>query len=60
MRRCLLLVLSSCALDPVDFTGHACPCAEGFVRDEALNRCTQGGSAGGDGVVRVETLRAEW
>jgi hypothetical protein len=52
-------VWPGCILEPVDFGAHRCPCASGFTCDEATDRCVQG-SSGGDGVVRVENLRAAW
>jgi hypothetical protein len=58
--RWILVFLSSCILDPVDFSGHPCPCADGYVCDDAIDRCVQSAPAGGDGVVRVENLRAAW
>ena len=55
-----------CILDPVDFTGLSCPCAEGWLCDETTNTCVQtlddicGRSGADPGVVDVSTLRVDW
>jgi hypothetical protein len=46
---CALALLSACTVDGVDLAGKECPCADGWVCDEAANRCVTGGATGGSG-----------
>jgi hypothetical protein len=65
-RRLLLLSalawVPGCVLEPLSLEGASCPCADGWVCDEATDTCIEGGGGrcGGGGAVTLSGLRTEW
>ena len=59
MRSILLLVVSACSIQAVDYTGKQCPCPDGWQCNRTTNTCTRGTDGGpgdrdGDGVLDTD------
>ncbi|MBX3190616.1 MAG: hypothetical protein KF819_26685 [Labilithrix sp.] len=58
-RAAILVVVASCSVGDIDYTGKACPCPAAWICADGT--CARAGQQSGDaGAIRVKDLRAAW